>query len=108
VSGEDLAWFWRGWFYSTEVLDQAVVSVTVTGTESVITLENRAGLIMPAVLVVTFADGEKQRIDLPVEIWATSDLYTLPMTGRVTHVTLDPDQELPDIDRGNNEWTGGS
>jgi hypothetical protein len=108
VSGEDLAWFWRGWFYSTEVLDQAIVSVAVSGTESVITLENRAGLIMPAVLGVTFADGEKQRIDLPVEIWATSDLYTLPMTGRVTHVTLDPDQELPDIDRGNNEWTGGS
>jgi hypothetical protein len=30
------------------------------------------------------------------------------MAGRVTHVTLDPDLVLPDIDRGNNEWTGGS
>src|SRR5690606_11820189 len=24
VSGEDLSWFWRGWFYSTDLLDQAV------------------------------------------------------------------------------------
>ena len=25
--GEDLSWFWRSWFYTTEVLDQAVDSV---------------------------------------------------------------------------------
>src|ERR671915_129165 len=27
--GEDLSWFWRAWFYTTERLDQAVDSVTV-------------------------------------------------------------------------------
>src|SRR2546422_6295545 len=25
--GEDLSWFWRGWFYRTDVIDQAVDSV---------------------------------------------------------------------------------
>lgn len=29
VTGEDLAWFWRGWFYRTDVVDLAVDSVTV-------------------------------------------------------------------------------
>src|SRR2546429_6480971 len=27
--GEDLSWFWRGWFYRTDVVDQAVDSVRV-------------------------------------------------------------------------------
>ncbi len=26
--GEDLSWFWRGWFYTTDVVDQAIDSVT--------------------------------------------------------------------------------
>ena len=28
VSGEDLDWFWRGWFYSTDHVDVEVAKVT--------------------------------------------------------------------------------
>jgi aminopeptidase N len=29
ASGEDLDWFWRGWFYSTDPVDIAIDKVTV-------------------------------------------------------------------------------
>jgi aminopeptidase N len=29
ASGEDLDWFWRGWFYSTDAVDIAIDKVTV-------------------------------------------------------------------------------
>jgi len=33
-SGENLAWFWRGWFYSTHANNQAINNVTVQGKKS--------------------------------------------------------------------------
>ncbi|MFC1530809.1 M1 family metallopeptidase [Gemmatimonadota bacterium] len=112
VSGEDLAWFWRGWFYSTDLLDQAVDSVTVAGGDenqiraTHIHLSNRQDLVMPTILEIDFADGTTARRTLPVEVWIRSDSYTLPVDTfpRVTNVTLDPDSVLPDVDRSNDSW----
>jgi hypothetical protein len=104
VAGADLDWFWRGWFLSTDVLDQAIDNVEVSLDGSAITLLNRAGLVMPVVLELGFADGASERVALPVEIWATSDSYLLPLERRVVSVTIDPDVKLPDMDRSNNQW----
>src|SRR5690606_17659139 len=68
VSGEDLSWFWRGWFYSTDLLDQAVDSVTTREGATVVHLSNREGLVMPVTLEVEYAGGATERHRLPVEI----------------------------------------
>ncbi len=110
VSGRDLSWFWRGWFAGTDVLDQAVTSVTEgkDGTTR-IGLENEAGLVMPVLLRVTFDDGHVLNEKLPVDIWARGDDFDLrvPGPGHVTGVILDPDAKLPDMDRSNNRWERG-
>jgi hypothetical protein len=102
--GEDLGWFWRGWFYSTEVLDQAVDSVAADSAQSRVFLSNRAGLVMPADVELTFTDGTTERRTLPVEAWIGRDSYTLTVPGErsVQCVTVDPDARLPDVDRSNN------
>jgi aminopeptidase N len=106
VSGSNLGWFWRGWFYGTDKLDQAVDSVTVEEGITSIHLSNREGLVMPTTMEIDFADGSSVRRDFPVEIWVRSDTYVLPLEGtpEVTSVTLDPDQVLPDINRSNDAW----
>ena len=105
VAGEELDWFWRGWLYTTEVLDQAVGEVTTRGDTTRVVLENRAGLVMPLELRVTRADGDTARRRVPVEAWFTSDRHTLRFVGAaVRGVTVDPDRELPDVDRSNNAW----
>jgi hypothetical protein len=106
ISGEDLDWFWRGWFYSTELLDQAVDEVTVEEGLTSVHLSNRQGLVMPTTLDIVFADGTSQRRKLPVEMWIASDTYALPLgeTPAVASVTLDPEGILPDVDRSNDTW----
>jgi len=105
VSGESLSWFWRGWLYTTELLDQGVAGVEVVEGETRIHLRNEEGLVMPVLLHVEFADGTMFDQKLPAEVWMRGDEYTW-VTGRtdVVRVFLDPDFMLPDIDRSDNEW----
>ena len=107
VSGEDLDWFWRGWFYSNDVLDQAVDSVTVAGGQTLLHLSNREGLVMPVILEVEYADRSTERHELPVEIWMQANTYAFPLDGerQVTRVRIDPDGLLPDVRRENNVWS---
>ncbi len=105
VSGADLDWFWRGWFETTDLLDQAVDSVAVDTNGSRVFLSNRKGLVMPVPVELRFADGGTRQELLPVQIWATSNEYTLEVSDRrVTGVRLDPQEKLPDVDRDNNTW----
>jgi Peptidase family M1 domain len=106
VSGEQLAWFWRGWFYGTQLLDQSVTSVEATDDGTVVHLRNDAGLVMPVLLHVVMADGRTVDKTLPVEIWARGNTFDflLQEKGSVVDVVLDPDHHLPDANRANNEW----
>ena len=40
VSGRDLSWFWRGFFFTTGTVDQAVESVRQANGRAVVTLRN--------------------------------------------------------------------
>jgi len=104
VAGEDLDWFWRGWFYSTDLLDQAIDSVRVAEGQTRLYLHNRQGLVFPVVVEATYADGRKARYRFPVELWATGTRQTVEIPGEAVQVALDPDHLLPDLDRTNNIW----
>lgn len=109
VTGRDLDWFWRSWYYETWVLDQAVASVeTGPGGATTITIEDRGRVPMPARLAVTLADGEVRRLEVPVETWLSgARTATLRVDGAspVTRVEIDPERVFPDIDRANNVWS---
>ena len=105
-SGEDLSWFWRGWFFNNWQLDLAVTNIGYTDGDPAkganITLESRDKLVMPAVLEVKYADGHATRIKLPVETWMRIKPVIAAPAGRIASVILDPDHLLPDRDRSNN------
>src|SRR5213078_2821142 len=71
--GEDLSWFWRGWFYRTDVVDQAVDSVRTrtdsTGSTAAVLLSSPGALPMPVDLRIGYANGASDDVRLPVEIW---------------------------------------
>ena len=113
VSGQDLSWFWRGWFYSTDVLDQAVAGVTQArdttsagGYVADITLVNNTGLVMPVPLRVTMSDGRTQDFSVPVQAWYGGPRYTyrVHLPAQVTGVAIDPQNSMPDQNRTNNFW----
>jgi hypothetical protein len=106
-SGMELDWFWRDWIFTTARLDQSVDSVS-RGTDAVssIHLHNRGSMVMPAELSITFEDGTKATVKLPVEMWNLGDHFAYRVTGTkpVRSVEVDPRHALPDIDRANNRW----
>ena len=108
ASGADLAWFWRGWFLETALLDQAVAEVVQPGEDgtALIVFENRAGLVMPLTYRITWEDGERRTVHLPVEVWYGSDRLEEPVQDarRIVAVAVDPDRRLPDVDRDNDAW----
>jgi hypothetical protein len=101
-AGEDLGWFWRGWYANNWQLDLAVAKVA----GAVVTIENRDQLVMPATLRVTFDDKTTRDIRIPVETWQqhTSFDVTVPGNRKIVGAVIDPDHKVPDRDRSNNGW----
>ena len=108
ISGRDLDWFWRGFFYETWILDQAVGEVTQTSFGARIVIEDRGQLPLPAPVVVTLSNGEKIEMTVDVDTWLegkTSAVLTVDTSSRILRVEIDPEHNYPDANRSNNRWT---
>lgn len=110
VSGENLNWFWRGWFKHNWRFDQGIVSVSpgVTGSNEngIITIANLEKMPMPVVVDITTESGEVHRVKLPVEIWERNTTWSFraPTDEKIVAVQLDPDKVYPDHNPDNNRW----
>jgi hypothetical protein len=106
--GEDLAWFWRGWYLNNWNLDLAVEDVSYIDKDPAkgarITIASLDRLVMPSVLEVKYADGSSERTALPVETWIQRGRAVIVVGGHgpIVSATIDPDHVIPDKDRRNN------
>jgi len=107
-SGEDLSYFWRGWFFNNWNLDLAVTGVSYVGGDPAkgakVMVASLDKLVMPSVLEVRYADGTKTRLALPAETFILLGQHAIPVAahGPIAQVEIDPDHALPDKDRSNN------
>ena len=106
--GEDLSYFWRGWFMNNWTLDMAVKEVRYIRDDYKqgvsVTIANLGQLVLPNTVQVNFADNTSARVKLPVETWLNkgSYMFTLDSKQPVVSVVLDPDHAIPDNDRSND------
>jgi hypothetical protein len=110
AAGEDLSWFWRGWFAHNWKLDLAVTGVKYFDNDpakgALVTVANRDKFAMPATLRVTYADGSTADVRVPVATWMQHSQFAVPVAGdkRIRSATVDPDGVLPDVNRTNNTF----
>ena len=133
ASGIDLDWFWRGWFYTTDVTDIGIKGVkkfsskegkdTVEFTEDTseglgfskeqskyhyeITYNKPGGLVMPIIVEFTYKDGTKERKTYPAQIWRLNDAEITKVfssSKQIEKITIDPDLETADVDTANNSF----
>jgi hypothetical protein len=104
--GEDLSYFWRGWYLNNWEMEMAVTSAKLVDEKDAakgvdVTVENLGQLVLPATLRVNLADGGHVNVQVPVETWLlnTSHTFTVETAGAVSSVVLDPDHALPMMDR---------
>ena len=111
ISGEDLDWFWKEWFYEPWTLDQAATGVSyVEGNPAkgaVITIANNDHMVMPATVRVVERGGQSGTVHLPVEIWQQGGKFSFRYDSHaaIDSVIVDPGDRMPDVDRANNVWT---
>lgn len=103
----DLSWFWRAWYYETWTLDQAIASVTENGETTQIEIHDIGNVPMPVHLLLRYANGSEERVELSVEPWLmglrTQQIEVETNSG-IVWVEIDPDYHFPDVDRSNNTW----
>jgi hypothetical protein len=133
ASGIDLDWFWRGWFYTTDVTDIGIKGVKkfyskeieddVEFTEDTseglnftdthrnyhyeITYNKPGGLVMPIIVEFTYKDGTKERKTYPAQIWRYNDAEITKVfssSKEIQSIVLDPDLETADVDTSNNSF----
>lgn len=133
ASAMDLDWFWRGWFYTTDVTDIGVKGVKKFTTKDSgnrvefvedtteglgfsekhdkylyeITYDKPGGLVMPIIVEFTYEDGTKERKTYPAQIWRFNDnevTKVFSSSKQIKSIQIDPDLETADVDTTNNSW----
>ena len=109
--GEDLSYFWRGWYFNNWQLDLAVTDAQYVDGDPAkglhVTVANRGQLVLPATLRVELQGGEHIDVRVPAETWMlnVTHTFTVNTTARAKSVSLDPEHHIPDSDRSNNTRT---
>ena len=112
VAGEELSWFWKGWFLENYKLDQAISSVTydksLPANGAIVTLENLQQMAMPVMISYETKSGIKGTKQLPVEIWNNTAEFKVKLDTKeeLKSVTIDEGKNFPDVNFKNNVWTG--
>jgi hypothetical protein len=110
TSGEDLGWFWRGWFMNNWQLDQGINSIKYVNNDPkngvFIKIANFEKMAMPVILEIKTKSGKTTRINLPVEVWQRNKEWTFKhnTTEEIESIVLDPDHVFPDSNDSNNSW----
>ena len=107
ASGENLAWFWKGWFIHSLVLDQSIDSVAFNPEKgSVVSLSNNLTMAMPVYVEYQTKSGKKGTMKLPVEIWNNTSSFQFLINEKeeLTMLSIDPNGFYPDVERQNNTW----
>jgi len=112
AAGEDLSWFWRGWFLENWKMDQAIAAVKEVkdngGTTGYnIVVANLEQMPMPIILEIKTKSGKTDIVKIPVDVWMRNKSWTVyyPTIEEVISVVLDPMHVLPDVDDSNNSWS---
>jgi len=106
VLGKDYDWFWTTMFFETWTLDQAIAKVEESNVGVVVTVDDLGLSAFPAVVSVTYSNGDVATASIPVSEWHSGS-RSAKLTfkaGSITRVEIDRDQFFPDVDRSNNVW----
>jgi aminopeptidase N len=109
-AGQDLAWFWRGFFYTNDVLDIGIDTAATVSRDgrnvAMIQLHKHTSIPFPVELRLKLSDGTTQDVKLPVDVWYLGDRYTatIPVRAPLAGARLWPDGTVPDFYGANDSW----
>jgi aminopeptidase N len=126
-SGAELDWYLTDWTKTTNTIDYAIDSVTVSGDVVKVDL-NRIGLMpIPVEVGVLYKGGAEEKFYIPLQMmraekplaektillkdwaWAHPNYsFDFVKNGEIKSITLDPDNKIADVNLGNNSYVKDS
>jgi hypothetical protein len=73
VSGQDLSWLWKPWFFEFGYPDVAVESFS----KGNLVVRNKGNRPTPLTVLVTYKDGREETFIEPASVWNKGDSYTV-------------------------------
>ena len=106
VSGRDLNWFWRAWYFEPSYIDLGITDVRAASGGYAVTLANVGGMPAPVDLVLRYADGTSETRHETPAIWA-ADLrratVAIPTAKPLQSIALQGGIFM-DADPSNDRW----
>ncbi len=108
LSGQNLNWFWKAWFFDWGYPDLGVQTVQHedVSNRDVIFIEKKGAIPVPVHLEISYTDGSTESIHKSAEIWRAGNLV-VPINAavgkKVSKVSLG-DRNIPDTSSKNNNW----
>lgn len=114
VSGQNLDWFWKPWFFEFGYPDLGVTVArmdNVTGGPSgyVVYVERKGIMPVPVHLEVTYSDGSKESIHRTAAVWQSSEKRVLELSlsaGKTPQKVVLGGKTIPDSKPKDNVWQG--
>jgi hypothetical protein len=103
-AGEDLAWFWKPWFFKYSYPDLAIKEANLTENEAVITIKRKGSVPVSVRLNIEHQDGTVSVIEKNPGIWKEGiDEVKIKhnIKSKVLKITLNT-ADYPDVDRSDN------
>ena len=72
VSGRDLNWFWKKWYFDWGYMDIGIKSFK----NNMLTVENLGGRPMPFTIQVNYADGTSSLEEVNPAVWKDESIYS--------------------------------
>ncbi|OLE65775.1 MAG: hypothetical protein AUG74_12180 [Bacteroidetes bacterium 13_1_20CM_4_60_6] len=107
VTGQNLNWYWNGWFFSNGYIDVAVAGADKTGDGYNVRINNVGGMPVPVDLQATYSDGTTQTVHQTAAMWsANARNAVVPIPTRKTLKSVGLETGIwVDADSTNNVWT---
>lgn len=106
VSGKNLNWFWKSWYFSNNYIDMAISSVKHTGDKYAITIQNIGGSPAPFDVLIAYKNGSTDSLHQTPVIWeqdGNNAIINLQTKKEIVSIKIDGGIFM-DADRSNNSW----
>lgn len=98
VSGQDLSWFWKPWFFEYGTADIGIKSYK----NGKLVLENLGTRPVPVTVRATYADGQNEELTASAQVWANKNVYKMKIPRAKEVNSLSVNMDIPDSEPLNN------
>jgi hypothetical protein len=102
VAGEDLAWFWKPWFFELGYSDVGIGDIEYMSDKTIVHIENNGTFPIPVTLLVKYMDGSEKKVCEKMNIWQNGNRTQAVEIPKGTIQELVLDANSPELYYDNN------